>query len=97
MSLDGYDYVWQLIPNIGDDGRTYHQVKRRQITIIAQQDNQVAVDDLPQSDLIVATSASFLDDDDLVIIATINGQDVDHNQTSKAPKSALNPNHGNTR
>lgn len=97
VSLDGYDYVWQLIPNIGDDGRTYHQVKRRQITIITQQDNQVAIDDLPQSDLIVATSASFLDDDDLVIVATINGQDVDHDQTSKAPKPALNPNHGNTR
>ncbi|WP_194162363.1 hypothetical protein [Moraxella catarrhalis] len=46
--------------------------------------------------MIVATSASFLDDD-LVIVVTINGQDVDYNQTSKAPKPALNPSHGNTR
>lgn len=72
MTSDGYDYVWQLVPETGGDGQAYHRVQREQITIIAQQDDQIAVS-LPEDALIVATSASFLNDNDLVTVATING------------------------
>lgn len=72
MTSDGYDYVWQLVPETGDDGQAYHRVQREQITIIAQKDDQIAVS-LPEDALIVATSASFLNDNDLVTVATING------------------------
>lgn len=69
MTSDGYDYVWRLTPVA--DGR--YQVKREPITILAQKDNKIAAN-LPDDALIVASSVGFLNDNDLVTVASINGE-----------------------
>ena len=72
MSSDGYDFVWTLSP-AADAGEGLYRIKRQQVSIRGQQDNFIALD-LPADALVVAQSANFLNEGDLVTIATVNGQ-----------------------
>ena len=72
LSSDGYDYLWTLAPTATTRADGLYQVKRQQITIRGQQGRQIAVD-IPADTLIVAQSASFLNESDLVRIASLNG------------------------
>ncbi|WP_294034810.1 efflux RND transporter periplasmic adaptor subunit [uncultured Moraxella sp.] len=69
LNNDGMDYVWVLTKT---DTELY-KVVRTQVTIQGQKDELVAVD-VPTDQLIVAKSASFLNDGDLVTVASVNAQ-----------------------
>lgn len=71
LNNDGMDYVWALTKT---DTELY-KVVRTQVTIQGQKDELVAVD-VPTDQLIVAKSASFLNDGDLVTVASVNAQGV---------------------
>lgn len=73
MTSDGYDYVWLLTAT--DEHPGLYRVQRQNITVIAQQDGRIATD-LPTEALVVASSVSFLNDNDLVTVATIDGKAV---------------------
>lgn len=73
MTSDGYDYVWLLTATEEHPG--LYRVQRQNITVIAQQDGRIATD-LPTEALVVASSVSFLNDNDLVTVATIDGKAV---------------------
>lgn len=69
LNNDGMDYVWALTKTDAD----LYKVVRTQVAIQGQKDELVAVD-VPTDQLIVAKSASFLNDGDLVTVASVNAQ-----------------------
>lgn len=67
LNNDGMDYVWALTKTDAD----LYKVVRTQVTIQGQKDELVAVD-VPTDQLIVAKSTSFLNDGDVVSVASVN-------------------------
>lgn len=70
LTTDGYDYVWSLIPK--DRSKGLYQVVRTKVNVLGYDGDKVATD-LPSDALIVAKSAGFLVENDIVSVATING------------------------
>lgn len=83
MTSDGYDYVWLLTP--ADPSRALYRVQRQNVSIIAEQDGRIAAD-LPADALVVAGSVSFLNDNDLVTVATIDDQPTSAPAAADAPR-----------
>ena len=78
ISLDGYNYVWQLLKT---DQADIYQTKRHKVQISSHQDSKVATD-LPKEMLIVANGASFLAENELVKVVNVideNNKVTNHN------------------
>lgn len=67
-STDGHDYVWVL--HAKEDG--LYQVGRHKVSVLSHQGAYVAVAGVPTDALIVARSAEFLADGDVVRVAMIH-------------------------
>lgn len=80
MTSDGHDYVWTLTPKAGDiAGQTgLYQVARTKMTILSYEGDKVITDLSPQV-LVVARSAGFLSENDVVRAVMMN----EHSQPSK--------------
>lgn len=72
LTQDGYSYVWLLQADEQGGYRTH----RHQIQVLAQQGDKIAAT-LPEDALVVAQSVSFLNENDVVSIATIDGKAVE--------------------
>lgn len=72
MTSDGYDYVWVLTPD-AQSGERHYRVRRQNTTILGQTGEYIAVD-LAADALVVKSSVSFLNDNDLVTVAVVDGQ-----------------------
>lgn len=69
MTTDGYDYVWSLTPT--DQAEGLYKVVRTKVDILGY-DGDKAATNLPPDALIVAKSAGFLAENDIVRVATVN-------------------------
>ncbi|WP_080947376.1 efflux RND transporter periplasmic adaptor subunit [Moraxella bovoculi] len=69
MTTDGYDYVWSLTPT--DQAEGLYKVVRTKVDILGY-DGDKAATNLPPDALIVAKSAGFLAESDIVRVATVN-------------------------
>lgn len=69
MTTDGYDYVWSLTPT--DQAEGLYKVVRTKVDILGY-DGDKAATNLPPDVLIVAKSAGFLAESDIVRVATVN-------------------------
>lgn len=69
MTTDGYTHVWTLIPK--DQNQQLYQVVRTKVDILGYQGQMAAVNLSPDV-LVVAKSAGFLAENDIVRVATIN-------------------------
>lgn len=69
MTTDGYDYVWSLTPT--DQAEGLYKVVRTKVDILGY-DGDKAATNLPPDALIVAKSAEFLAESDIVRVATVN-------------------------
>lgn len=69
MTTDGYDYVWSLTPT--DQVEGLYKVVRTKVNVLGY-DGDKAATNLPPDVLIVAKSAGFLAENDIVRVATVN-------------------------
>lgn len=76
-STDGHDYVWIL--HAKEDG--LYQVARNKVSVLSHQGAYVAVAGVPTDALIVARSAEFLADGDVVRVAMIHDHDEQQTNT----------------
>lgn len=70
MSSDGYDYVWVLDKQTQSGDDQIYQVHQKNIQTGSRLNDKVVVD-LPANTLIVASSASFLSENDLVKVVNV--------------------------
>lgn len=70
MSSDGYDYLWLLEPT---QTAGQYRTKRHNISIISYQEDKI-IADVPQDALVVAEGVSFLGENDLVTLVSIDNQ-----------------------
>lgn len=80
MTTDGYDYVWSLTPT--DQAEGLYKVVRTKVNVLGY-DGDKAATNLSPDVLIVAKSAGFLAENDIVRVATVNAN-APHSSTHQA-------------